>query len=125
MRLLFYSTAIKGAGERLQKIIEALIPEEKREVYRTIGHLAHRLRQPTINSSVAVLLAATEKDLSDILSIRDLFGDLRLIVILPDHESKTIARGHSLRPRFLSTIDSNFSEVAAVLDKMFERERED
>ncbi|MEW6379371.1 MAG: hypothetical protein AB1611_07165 [bacterium] len=125
MKLLYYATSIEGAGERLQKIIEALIPEEKREVYRTIGHLSHRLRQPMINHSVVVLLAATREDLSDILSIRDLFGDLRLIVILPDHESKTIAIGHSLRPRFLSTIDSDFSEVAAVLDKIFERERQD
>ncbi|MCD6199973.1 MAG: hypothetical protein J7K15_15635, partial [Deltaproteobacteria bacterium] len=51
-------------------------------------------------------------------SVRDLIWDLRLILILPDREAGTIAKGHILRPRFLTYLDSDFTEVAAVLKKM-------
>ncbi|MEW5801796.1 MAG: hypothetical protein AB1847_06780 [bacterium] len=118
MKLLLYAPAVEEAGKRLQGIIENLVPEAKREVCRTIDDLSIRLRQPMNNLSVAVLLAATRQDLSDIVTIADLMGDLRLIVILPDLEDDTIAKGHSLRPRFLDNIDSDFSDIAAILGKM-------
>jgi hypothetical protein len=39
-------------------------------------------------------------------------------LILPDADPQTIARGHNLRPRYLSNIQSDFQDVAAVLRKM-------
>jgi hypothetical protein len=119
MNVLYYATETEGTGARLQRVIETLVPEEKREVYRTIDGLSSMLCQPKdYYFTVAVLLAASRKDLADFLSIHYLLFDVRIILILPDREDDTVAWGHALQPRFLSYIDSDFTDVAAVLEKM-------
>jgi hypothetical protein len=116
MHVLFYSTGT--AGERLQRVIQELVPKEKLEIYRSFEAFSERLRRPMEDIPVAVILAASEDDLLTILSISHLLYDVRFILILPDREDPTVAIGHSLRPRFLSYTDSDFREVAAVLGKM-------
>ncbi|MCK5508035.1 MAG: hypothetical protein KAI50_05905 [Desulfobacterales bacterium] len=118
MKLLLYAPDKCRSGKRLQKMIEALVSEEDREIYRTIDSLTSGLRQPRHDPPVAVLLAASREDLSDILSLRDLLGDVRIMLALPDREQDTIAKGHTLRPRFVTHADSNFVEMAAVLRKV-------
>ncbi|MBW2020216.1 MAG: hypothetical protein JRI58_08215 [Deltaproteobacteria bacterium] len=118
MNLLLYATITDGAGARLQRVVEGLVPREKTKICRTIESLTRRLRQPSHDLSIAVLLATNQKELFDLLSLRDLFADIRIILVLPDKKRDTIAKGHSLQPRFLTYADSNFAAVAAVLSKM-------
>jgi hypothetical protein len=122
MRLLFYAPVKEGPGERLQKVIEEFVPKNKVnvEVYRNIENLSRRLRQPANDLPIAVLLAARREDLTDILSVRHLLCDVRIILILPDREENTISQGHILRPRFMSYTDSDFADVFAVLGKCLE-----
>jgi hypothetical protein len=126
MNLIYYTTVTEGAGAKLgsmlsrfiiQRNIKQLGPPNNIEVYRNIESLSRRLRQPGADQGIAVLLVANKDDLLDILSIRDLLRNVRIILILPDKEEDTIAKGHMLRPRFLSYIDSDFADVFAVLAK--------
>jgi len=121
MNLFFYVSVMEGAGNQLYEIIESVVPEDQIEIYRTTKSLFHRLRQPKDNLNIAVLLASSKKDLSDILSIGDLLSDINIILILPDEEEDTIAKGHTLRPRFLTYSDNSFQGVRAVLMKMLEQ----
>jgi hypothetical protein len=116
MSVLFYATG--DAGERLQKVIQELVPKDKLEIYKTFEGFSERLRKPMDDIPVAVILADSEDDLLTILSISHLLYDVRFILVLPDREDPTVAIGHSLRPRFLSYSDSDFREVTAVLGKM-------
>ncbi|MGA3175655.1 MAG: hypothetical protein ABSE25_14700 [Syntrophorhabdales bacterium] len=100
MNVLFYSTG--EAGERLQRVIQELVPKNKLEVYTNLEGFSDRLRKPMDDIPVAVILAASENDLLTILSISHLLYDVRFILVLPDREDPTVAIGHSLRPRFLS-----------------------
>lgn len=118
MNLIFYGTETDEPGKRLQRVLEAVVPEKKREICRTIEGLCQRLRRPVDDLDIAVLLAASREELSDILSIRDLLTDIRVILVLPDRADDTIAKGHTLRPRFFTYADSDFVEIAAVLSKM-------
>jgi hypothetical protein len=118
MALLVYSIKTEGVGERLLKVIGLLIPENKFEICRSIGELSKRLRQPIFNPTIAILLATSRDELQDILSIRDLLGDMKIILIVPDMNSGTVAKGHTLRPRFLCDCNSDFVDVAAVLSLM-------
>ena len=121
MRLLLYAPASEGVGERLQGMIEGLVPKNTMEVCRSIESLSRRHRQPADDLSIAaVLRAARIEDLLGVLSIRDLLRDFRISLILPDREANTIAQGHTLRPRFLSYTDSDFTDVLAVLGKCLE-----
>ncbi len=120
MNLLFYATAADGAGEMLRGVIEELVPEEKIEVHRTEEGLSSRLRKPTYDLSVAVLLAANKEDLLYLVANKELIWNLRVILILPDREEDTVTKGHLLRPRFLTYADGNFLDVATVLGKMLQ-----
>ena len=116
MNVLVYTPGRQG--ERLQRLIRNLVPDERLESYETFQGFAERLRRPMDEIPVAVILAAKEEDLLAILSISHLLCDVRFILILPDREDVTVAIGHSLRPRFMSYADSDFREVTAVLGKM-------
>lgn len=120
MNVLFYSSADDEIGRHLQKIIGEIVPEDAIEIYRTIHHLTGRLHRPRYNLNLAIVMAASREELSEIVCLSDLLWDMRIILILPDDQRDTISKGHLLRPRFLSYADSDFSDVAAVLTKMFE-----
>ncbi|MBE9582058.1 MAG: hypothetical protein IMF18_10615 [Proteobacteria bacterium] len=120
MSLLFYSTSAKGPGERLHRVIEVLVPKREIEIFRTIESLTRRLHRPGLghNMTIAVFLAASKEELSELVSIRNLLADLRIILVLADAQGDTIAKGHTLRPRFLTDVDSDFLDIVAVLGKM-------
>jgi hypothetical protein len=120
MNLLFYATTADGVGGKLEKVIEEVVPEEKIEVCRTVDSLSRRLREPTYDLSVAVLLAETKEDLLCLVSNKELIWNLRVILVLPDGEDDTVTKGHLLRPRYLTYADSDFSDVATVLSKMLQ-----
>ena len=116
--VIFYRMFTEGAGGQLQKMIEDVVPNENTEIYSTIDTLGQRLRRPSYDIAVAVLLISGREELRDVLSIRHLFDNIKIILILPDRKNKTILLGHKLRPRFLSYTDGDFKDVAAVLKKM-------
>jgi hypothetical protein len=116
--VILFSTSQRKSGERLQRIVEAVVSEKNVKIYRTIDALSGGLRQPRNDVSVALLLASSKIDLHELISLRDLLWDIKIILILPDSDPETIAKGHILRPRFLSDCDSNFQDVAAVLSRM-------
>jgi hypothetical protein len=119
MRLLLYSPVKEGVGKQLRRVIEDLVSKDKVEIYQSVESLSLRLRQPADSLPIAaVLLAARRGDLTELLSIRDLLRDIRIILVLPDRDEDTIAKGHTLRPRFVSYSDSNFTDVCSVLGKM-------
>ena len=120
MNVVFFATKKYGDSERLQQRVEAVIPAEDLEICRTLDSLSKRFRKPFYNSAVAVLFAAGEAELSSMLSFGELLSDIRIILVIPDREDKTVSRGHMLYPRFLSYADSDFRDVAAVLRKMLE-----
>jgi hypothetical protein len=119
VNILVYSTSRNEIGERLRKSIEKGVSADNVEFYQTIDSLSQRLHQPMHDLCVAVLLASTRGELTDILSIRDVLLGIRIVLILPDSKSDTISKGHSLAPRFLTYVDSDFEEVEAVVHKIF------
>ena len=118
MKMLLYLPHEDGVGTKLLGIIEGLAVNGKIEIYRSIDSFVQRLRKPTFDIDIFILMAANKKQLSEILLIKEKLRDIKIILILPDRESDTISRGHELYPRFVSYIDSDFKEVGAVLEKM-------
>ena len=121
MKVLVYAAEAERSAHLFQcmiEVIETQAMEGGVETYWTMSSFARMLRQPKSDVAVAVLLAATKEELSEILSIKDLMLNLRIILILGDAEEDTIAKGHKLRPRFLTYSDSDSADVAAVLSKM-------
>jgi hypothetical protein len=121
MDILLYWTKEDGVGLHLKKVIESLPLGETLEVYNSIKSLDVRLRNTRYGGAIAVLLADTKEALSKIHAIGHLLIEIAIILIIPDQDEETIRKAHALRPRFLTYTDSNFKDVAAVLEKMFEK----
>jgi len=121
MNILFYTTAEGEQRERLQRVIEVLFPKKSIEICSSLDVLKEILHQPFKHLNVAVFFPSNERELADLLPMRDLLYDMRIILILPDRARDTVSMGHTLRPRLISYSDSDFLEVAAVLGRMMER----
>jgi hypothetical protein len=121
LSLVFFSSSLRGAGGRLKKVIEARFPGKKIQACKTVDSLLARLHEPKCDLDLAILLAKDLEELRRLVSIGDLFDDLRIILILPNRDEEAIKDGHRLRPRFLTYADGDFKDVAAVLNNMFKK----
>jgi L-lactate utilization protein LutB len=104
--------------DTLEELIKTHLPGVETAVYKTIDDLSQSLRHPTEDSGVAVLLASNQEDLMNMISMRHLFQNIRIILLLPSKESEIVALAHQLRPRFLTDINTDLAEITAVLKKM-------
>jgi len=120
MDLIIFSPKKDEAGKQLQEVLSGSGLKAQTTVCPTFTSLVGELGRPAYDQRTAVLLAATRKDFNDILKIPDLLNDIHIILIIPDRDKQTIAQAHALRPRFLSYTDSDFQNVAAVLEKMID-----
>ena len=118
MNVLFYGPKNDKSTQELCKVVFKRIPKNKTEKCSTLADLTRRLRQPQNDIGIALLTARTKQDLEDLVALRELLSDIRVILILPDRDHDTISKAHALYPRFLSYIDRDFDEVKAVLSKM-------
>ena len=118
MDLVFYSPVNGSSEERLQKVIESVIPGWEETVCRTLDDLSGRLLQPKNDLTIACLLAAKREDVVELLPMSNLFRNTRIILIVPDWDKETLAAAHQLRPRLLTYSDSDFADVFTVLTKM-------
>ena len=120
MKLLLYAGDSHGPGHQLQKMLEAFEMKTDIEIFRTVDGLSHELIQSHIHydDAIAVLIPGSREDLRDLLSIRDILVDVRVVLILPDREKDSVSKGFLLCPRLVTYADGDLVMVAAVLKKM-------
>lgn len=118
MSVLFFCGLDNGFRKRLQRVIELQVPITEIEIYQTIQSLSDRLYQPKHDLAVMILVAATQDDLLDLISLKHLYNNIPIILVLPDREGKTLSMGLKLHPRYISDIDSDFNDLSKVLDKI-------
>lgn len=119
MNILLYRENSDDIAAHLEAMVESRCNEEELELFSNLEEFDRRLRQPQeSNETIAVLIPASAEQLAQVVSIAELLDDIRIILVLPDQDTATVALGHRLRPRFMSYRDSDLSDVAAVLQKM-------
>lgn len=118
MGVLFYAAAGNGTGVKLQDVLVQAVSREKVETFPDLELLSKRLCCFPSCMSIVVLLAATREDLAELLSLKPLLEDTRVLIVLPDGRPETVRMAHVLTPRFLTYSDSDFSDLFAVIRKM-------
>ena len=117
--MIIYYSAKRGATDGLLlQSLETVIPSGEMKICRSVDQLSGTLHQPGSRLAIVILLTLSRRELLDILFLRDLLGEMKIILILPDSHPETLMKGHLLRPRFLCDQTGNFQEVAAVLDRL-------
>ncbi len=118
MASILYIPAGNGLEQCFRALLQITVPNKEFETYRSIGELAERLGRPPSNVKVAVLFAVNREEFMGILAIGDLMRDVKTILILADQDKDTIAKAHSLRPRYMTWLDAEFGNVPTVLKRM-------
>lgn len=76
------------------------------------------LRENMADFKVVVILAHDQDDLSFVLSLKDYFNGIKVIIVLPDNNGETVKKGLVLNPSFLTHKNGSYREVIAVLKKL-------
>ena len=120
-RVIAYLGKNSPESRRLEETIRRASKARTVTLCRTLKVLREVLRFSLTMNTVVVLLAASRRVLLNLLSFQDRFDHLPIIVIVPDAGEKTLARAHRLRPRYVTLIGSDFSDVEFVLARLLER----
>lgn len=121
VKVLFFSSTLEDPGRGLETSLKDLVPAGRVEVCRSIEELTRRLQRLYDQNTIVILQAQDKQQLARMVSLRDVFQGVRIILLVPDREEETIVLAHRLRPRFLSTSESDFSDVMSVLQKMLSK----
>jgi hypothetical protein len=122
MNVLLYAAKQTASGERLKQSIETLTSLESLTDCGSIAELIQYLRNPDPLPETVVLQATSHQDLQVFEPFRFRLEMVFFVLVLPDADTETVARGHQLRPRFIAYQDSDFSEVGAVLARLESRQ---
>jgi len=122
MNVIFYSAEDTGNAARLLTAVGAAVPSASIHQCGSVLGFMKLLIRPLDKSTVCIILAESQKDLSDVLVIRDPIERLFPILVLPSFDEYLISRGHMLRPRLITSVESDFREVKQVLRKLAENE---
>ena len=118
MNIIYHCLAPDGVSLRLQIIIEIMVSPKNFEILSGEKIMEDHLRSPLSANAIVILQISSFSDLRDIIALKELLIDHRIILILPDREPEIVALGHTLRPRLISYRDSDFLDVASVLSRM-------
>ena len=117
MKVYLYSGQHEAVQE-LQSWVDKQLESGCLKSFDNIIEMASSLALVLKSKDIVILFVATMHELDELLLMQETFDDVRLILILPQRDPVTIAKGHQLRPRYLTFIDSNMGEVCEVLKKM-------
>ena len=118
MRVVTYSPTNNSATKRLKKVIRSCAKDVDKKFLTNIDKIPDELIKPRDGATALVLNIADEKEFSSIFSIKDYLWDVKVILVLPDTEDRTLSKGLKLYPRYYTYADNDFSDLSAVLEKM-------
>jgi hypothetical protein len=118
MQLLLYASQNNKNENRLAAAIQAATPGMAIERFMRLDDLRERLRSIVEPNSIAVLLAEDREELHKIQAFRDMLTEIYIILVLPDRQESTVKLAHLLKPRFLSSVDDDFTDLNQIVAKM-------
>jgi hypothetical protein len=124
MQLLIYAPTGTPSAQKLLNQISFETSASPINIFESLHALTLRLRKPISTSLLAVLLPKDPQELTALIQMRHLLRLVRIVLILPNREMETISNSHILRPRYIGYSDSDMSDVAAVLNKMAQTEKQ-
>lgn len=124
MNVLLYAAKHTESGSRLKRSIETVPFLESLTDCWNLSELVALFQTPEPLPETVILQAATAHELMTFSAYRSRLEQVFFILVLPDADEETVARGHRLRPRFIVYQDSDFNEVGAVLERFNARKRE-
>jgi hypothetical protein len=118
MPIIIYNSFDYSNSRKLLKDMGDDLLKEKIEIAQTLEDLSKSLRRPNNDNVIAVLFVEDLVELYHIIAMKKALIEFRVIVILPSRSSEMISASHKLHPRFISSIENDFKDVANVIRRL-------
>jgi hypothetical protein len=118
MNLFVYLPTVSEKGHRLLDSIRPLPAVENVEVFETRVGFIRRLRQPKAESTIAILFDPSREDLEGLDIARQFLANVPLLLVLSDQDMETMALAHRLLPSYITYVESDLSQLLAVVKKL-------
>jgi len=82
------------------------------------AQLIELFRTEPKNQLIAILTALSHDELDELISIKQMFETVPVVLILPDEHDDTLHKAHKLYPRFLATEGYDFKYVLSVVQNL-------
>jgi hypothetical protein len=122
MNYLYIPDYVAGRQYIYRNIYEAIGNEKRLAMFKDIKGLSDRLKNFD-NPEIITFLGVKWTDLLEIISIKELFLDAALIVLLYDDDQETLDKAISLRPKFVGTMTEDLDKVTPIIKKLVQRRR--
>lgn len=122
MTYIYYANKHADAGNLLHQKLCSAFDKSRMKRCKTISEFSKMLHEPLHAVNAAILLIDNRKELEVILSLKDILWELKLIIIFSRHADITQMEVMVLRPRFLTWMDADLSQVVDVLKNMMKHE---
>ncbi len=117
-KIVYYRNPQSEAGRRFNRQVVSHIPGRAREEYNSIAEFANRLIRHHSLGQLVIYLAEDREEWRDLLAMRSVLDDLKIFVILPDHDQETISQARAIEPRYVGYADEDFGGLARIVDDL-------
>jgi len=106
--------------DELQDMLSSIGIFAVTEIVRSFRDLSKQLLPQAADRPrpIVIVLAPTKGDLESLLEVHELFENTRLVLLLADADTETVALGHRMRPRFIGYLPNGLRGIADVVRKM-------
>ncbi|MFA6411087.1 MAG: hypothetical protein WCW53_00215 [Syntrophales bacterium] len=118
MTYIYYANEGTEAGKILYQTLQSAFTKSWMKRCRTLAELSKKLHEPIYDVCAAILLIYDRKELEEILCLKDILWDIKVIIIFSDQTNISTMEALALRPRFLTWTDADLSQVVDVLGNM-------
>lgn len=123
MKIILYTEDKQEMGDDLQKLILHQLPTVQTDAVQSFRRLSSMICRPLNRVSVIILFVMCETDIDQFITLKPLFDNIRVILVLPDGTRDMMAPWLQLKPSFISYRDNDFSDIISVLKKIHTGER--
>ncbi len=117
--VLLFSSAMGRAEYRVRQILGEL--GQGVVGYRSIKRFSRRFDRPRGEIRMMVFLIPDHDVLNQLISLREKFYDLPVVLVLPDTNRDTLLKGHKFYPRYITFTGGDFWDLAVTLQNIFHR----
>ncbi len=122
MRVMIHADTQEKKAAPLKLKIRQQLPEIRVIRSGSMSDLTRELGRPLNHIAVIIIFVPTLDALNLLFSLKSLFDNKKLILVLTGRDNQTFIRGLQLNPSFISTGDPHGDDVFMVLKRISRRQ---
>jgi hypothetical protein len=120
LNVLMYTPCPPEFREQYMCALAPLVSRGSIEVFPGLVELLDRLRKPKDPLSLAIFFGPSKEDLRALIARRELFSEMKTLLVLPDEDEETVHLAHRALATFITYVDSPMSDLTGVVKKLIE-----